>query len=610
MFFSKLFGKLKNKSVNNIINIENNEINENKDKTKKQINDIIDYISNRINLDKLFNNKKIKKKLFDSFMIILIISNISSLMGIVFLLKTNKDYKYTLEKYAFVQGDIGKLGIELEKTLAIMKDIISLENKDDILVEKARLDRRLELIDSYLPEVESKCVSEEEEVLVNSISKNLDKYRGILDEVVSLVNNGKKEDAEYIFKIKGDITENSLSLDIKDLMDIKISNGDKMTKKLTVLEFVSVIVTLLFLGTGILLTILLSVYISNKISNPIREVVNISKKLSEGDLDVSIEVKSNDEIGELANSFTNMVRSLRGYISELSSVLGSIEKGDLKITTSDNYKGNFIEMKNSLDNILNTFNKVFSEIQDAANSVNIGANQMSQTAQYLSEGSMSQTNSVMEILEHIKMINEKVNVTSMSSNMATELSNNCENAVKNSEKQMENMIYSMGRIAEFSSCISTIINDINEIAAQTDLLALNAAIEAARAGEAGKGFAVVADEVRDLASKSAEAARKTTALIQDTIEAIEDGKKVANDTAENLAMVAENVNKTTVIIEDIANASKEQSEAVAQITSEMDQISEVVQSNSATAEESASSSEELISQSEILNDMIKRFTIK
>ena len=172
-------------------------------------------------------------------------------------------------------------------------------------------------------------------------------------------------------------------------------------------------------------------------------------------------------------------------------------------------------------------------------------------------------------------------------------------------QQMDDMAAAIHEVSKTSVETGKIIKTIDEIAFQTNLLALNAAVEAARAGEAGAGFAVVADEVRNLAMRAAEAAKNTSALIENTINVVKRSSQLTDATREGFKENVEIAMKIGSLIDEIAAASDEQAQGIGQINKAIQEMDKVVQQNAANAEESASASEELSAQAEEMDRMMQ-----
>jgi len=159
---------------------------------------------------------------------------------------------------------------------------------------------------------------------------------------------------------------------------------------------------------------------------------------------------------------------------------------------------------------------------------------------------------------------------------------------------MTNLTKSMEDISQSSVDISKIIKTIDEIAFQTNLLALNAAVEAARAGDAGKGFAVVAEEVRNLAQRSAEAAKDTASLIEETVSRVGEGSRLVSATADAFTQITENASSVGTLVNSVAVSSSEQASGIEQVKQANAEMENVTQTNSASTEELAAQAEEFL----------------
>ncbi len=249
--------------------------------------------------------------------------------------------------------------------------------------------------------------------------------------------------------------------------------------------------------------------------------------------------------------------------------------------------------KKSLAMIADTLGMGSSQVRAAAQ-------QISASGQSLAQGTSEQAASVEETSAAIEEMNSMIKNNAEASQQASTKSTAAKDASDHGTQAMTKMSTAIADIERSATETAKIIKVIDEIAFQTNLLALNAAVEAARAGEAGKGFAVVAEEVRNLAMRSAEAAKNTNQLIEQSVNNARNGVTISQDVAKSLEMINKSVGDVTSIIDSIASACREQTSGIDQISRSISQIEKVTQSTAANAEESAAASEELSAQSEQL----------
>lgn len=442
-------------------------------------------------------------------------------------------------------------------------------------------------------------------------------------------------------------------------------------------------------GVGITAAILVMLWwLTSKVTRPLESLTGIAERISTGDIGQAIDLRSQDEIGRLADSFralsdylrdlaagaealsqgdmsahieprsehdvlaTNFAHalaSLRGLMEEtrqltaaategrlsirgdassfqggysgilaginatLDAVLGPIQEAhavleqmaerDLTARVRGGYRGDHARIKTALNLAANNLDGGLAHVAAAVEQVSAAAAEIGTASQTLAQGASEQVTALQTISCALHEMLAMTRTSTASAAEARRLADSASTGAGEGLKSMQNLSEAITRIRESSAATAKIVKSIDEIAFQTNVLALNAAVEAARAGDAGRGFAVVADEVRSLARRSAEAAKNTSRLIEDSVMNTEH-VAVLNDVVLNqLRTITEQSTSVGDAMAEIAVGNEQISLGIDQISASVDRMGQVVQATAAGAEESASAAAELASQSAELRSM-------
>lgn len=514
---------------------------------------------------KWFYNMKISTKLISAFMVVALLAGVVGVLGILDLRNISRDFSHLFTVYGVALDDVGDANTAIQNMRSSVRDILIDRGSKDrgkylnsIKEDDKQLDAALVKVDKNLQTAEGRKV-------FTTLSQNIIKYRPIRDKVIEMALANQEDQALVLYRTEANPIGAVITDSIAQLANLKVSSGLEMTDEYNQAANRTILIMIIVVLFAVIVAIGFGIFISRIIGKPVKALVGVAEKIADGDLNVTIEAKTKDEIGTLSVAFKRMVNNL---------------------------------------------NEVMQNISSASEQVASGSRQVSASSMALSQGATEQASSIEELTASIEEISTQTKLNAQNATQANELAESArENAIQGND-QMKEMLQAMEEINDSSGNISKIIKVIDEIAFQTNILALNAAVEAARAGQQGKGFAVVAEEVRNLAARSANAAKETTTMIEGSIKKVEGGTKIANETAIALNKIVDGISKAAVLVGDIAIASNEQAMGIAQVTQGIGQVSQVVQTNSATSEESAAASEELSGQAELLREQVSRFKLR
>ncbi len=570
-------------------------------------------------MGKWYKNLKIATKVTGGFLIVAMIAAIIGTIGMFSLESVDASYGTAYRDTSLALECLEKISAGNQKIRGNLYQLLLVETRQekeeiraefsdiDSTMEEALADYKAMLLKYDAAEVET------ETALITEVESRFQEYQKIRDKFVD--DHGM--DIENWMKAYDILTKEiaPYRIAVDDSIDAAIEyNNEYITEqieKVTQQVRYTEIVMIAVITVGVVLAVLIGILIARNLSRRIGVVVSATERLAEGDLDVSIDVDSRDEIGVLAKASRRMSDTLKEIIVDLSRGLEAFAGGNFALDSQaeDSYVGDYRPMLDNIRKMRDKLSNTLSNINLASEQVSTGSEQVSAGAQALASGSTEQAAAVEELGATVEHISDQARGNLDLVGAAAMSIRKSDERVTAGNTHMEQLTQAMTEVASASSQIASITKVIEDIAFQTNILALNAAIEAARAGNAGKGFAVVADEVRTLAAKSAEAAKQTAELIENSVSTVDRGTELTNQTAQILKDVSAVAQEATRSFGKIEQSIAEQTGAIEQIRDGLSQISSVVQTNAATAEENSATSEEMSAQAIALRQEVQKFRL-
>lgn len=361
---------------------------------------------------------------------------------------------------------------------------------------------------------------------------------------------------------------------------------------------------------GILLGLTILFFIIQTIAKPLKETSSIIEQIEHtSDFSIRIHNTQQDEAGIIARSVNSLLDGIQGNFRELIGVMGAVSQGDLLKRLPANKKGDLGELNSKTNKSLDLLYKTMQQIGVSTAKVDSGIDNMKRSTNVLASNNSEQAATIEEISSSIIEISNQTKANTENVDEAKKVVDTTVRALSEGNKQMDSMTKSMNSISSMNEEISKIIKTIDDIAFQTNLLALNAAVESARAGSHGKGFAVVAEEVRTLATRSANAARSTSEMIEKTISEVNAGVENTKQTEEHLKNITATVNEFANIVNSIKENSDIQSTGIEQINTSIQQVNKALQEIASASEKSSVASEALINESNQMKNLVSGFNI-
>jgi methyl-accepting chemotaxis protein len=473
-----------------------------------------------------------------------------------------------------------------------LRNLLIIDDKEESKKETQRILDAREAIGSRVEQLAKIVRSDTGKSLLKELVDARTTYLGAQKVIIGLIESNDKENARKELLTTVRKTQSAYFAAIDKMIEYQGKEVERAGKAVDESIQMGKNIIIFLLVSAVILSVLFANFIVRSITGPIIPLVSVARKIADGDLTVRIDHRSNDELGQLSESFRVMTQNLRTMISRVSS-------------TSTQIAAASSQLHSTAEHIATGAEEVAAQagtVATAGEEMSATSGDIAQNCQMAAEGAQRASHTATTgagVVENTVIVMGQIAVK-----------------VQESAKTVESL-------GVRSDQIGAIIGTIEDIADQTNLLALNAAIEAARAGEQGRGFAVVADEVRALAERTTRATKEISDMIkaiqketkdavdimEQGVQQVEAGTVEAAKSGQALQDILAQVNDVAMQVNLIATAAEEQTATTNEISSNMQQITEVVQQTSQGAHESATAAAQLNGNAEELQRLVRQFQL-
>ncbi|HZW19756.1 methyl-accepting chemotaxis protein [Noviherbaspirillum sp.] len=445
---------------------------------------------------------------------------------------------------------------DLHDVVQAMRDMLLLEDAEEIKARVADLEQSMAFADKSLGELNRKpSLSAKESDLKKSMNETHADFAAELDSFKQLVIADERDKARDVLYTRVETAQLAYFQSLNNVVAFHEAAMDESSRSAVESASRAVVLMLALAGGACLLAVAIGVLVTRGIVRSLDQAVDLAKRVAEGDLTATIDVKSQDETGILVQNLKAMNQSLE---------------------------------------------RIVAEVRQGTDTISVASAEIAQGNMDLAARTEQQAASVERIVASMDVLTSTVKQNADNAQQARHLADSASDVALRAGAVVNQVVETMQSINESARKIADITSVIDGIAFQTNILALNAAVEAARAGDQGRGFAVVAAEVRNLAQRSAGAAREIKELIGDSVDRANAGSKLVGQAGATMEEVVTSVKRVTDIIGEISSASIEQSTGIVRVNEAFTQIDEATNQNAALVEEAAATAERMREEAAIL----------